>query len=111
MNYVLDPTAEIEGTAWAADLEAVPTQMIQRFGAPHHRGDQFKISGQYIFVDDDHRVFTLYDWKATALFDTSCPSPLRFWNSNEVQNFAVGSLDDDAADFKRWLLEQLAESS
>lgn len=111
MNYVLDPTAEIEGTAWAADFEAVPTRIVQRFGTPRDRADQFKISGRYIFVDDDHKVFTLYDWKSTSLFDTSLPAPLRFWNSNEVQQFSVGSLDDDASDFKRWLLQQLAEES
>jgi len=110
MNYRLDPTADIEGTAWVADVEAIPTDVIQAFGAPHDRGDQFKISGRYIFVDDDHRVFTLYDWKSTSLFDTSCPSPIRFWNSSEIQDFSVGSMEDDATDFKHWLLEQMSES-
>lgn len=108
MNFLLDPTAEIEGTTWAADLEAVPALIVQRFGAPQDRGDQFKISGRYIFVDEDHRVFTLYDWKSTSLFDTACPQPLRFWNSNQIQTLSVGSLEDDATDFKRWLIEQLA---
>jgi hypothetical protein len=106
MHFILDIEAEITGTAWADDVEVAPAVLVQVFGAPPRRADSYKVSGLYSFVDQRGRVFTVYDWKSTSLWERDLPSPLTFWNSRQLQVLSIGSDDEDVAGFREWLLRE-----
>jgi len=88
------------------DVEVVLAQVVRAFGGPPRRGDPRKVSGLYSFVDGG-RIFTLYDWKSTSLWDRDLPSPLAFWNRRSSEVLAIGSNEDDVAEFMSWLLGKL----
>lgn len=104
MPYKLDPNADISNTSWVEDIKVVPVEVVRTWGAPHRRADAYKVSGLFSFVEGP-RVFTVYDWKATFLYDEKLPSPLAFWNSQSKVCLSIGSNCEDAADFRQWLLE------
>jgi hypothetical protein len=106
MPYKLDPCADISNTSLVEEVEVAPAKVVRALGAPHRRADAYKVSGLYSFVDGP-RVFTVYDWKATALYDEDLPSPLAFWNGQSKVCLSIGSNSDDVTDFKRWLLERV----
>ena len=106
MPYKLDPYADISNASWAGDIEVAPADVVRALGAPHRHVDAYKISGLYSFVEG-LRVFTVYDWKATLLYDEGLPSPLAFWNSQSKVSLSIGCNRKDVADFRRWLLERL----
>lgn len=106
MTFTLAPDANRGGTSWMGDIEVVPAHLIRRFGAPS-RSDQYKVSGQYTFVDDGGGVFVLHDWKATSLYDPDLPSPLAFWNSRSPHAFTLSSNDREVSEFREWILAQL----
>jgi 2-iminobutanoate/2-iminopropanoate deaminase len=104
MSYKMDPEADISGTCWVGDLEIAPSELVRALGAPHARLDAYKVSGLYSFVDGP-RVFTVYDWKSTSLYQHGLPSPLAFWNSRSKLVLSIGSNGDEVDDFREWLLE------
>jgi hypothetical protein len=104
--YKLDPSADISNTSLVEEVEVAPAKVVRALGAPHRRMDEYKVSGLYSFVDG-LRVFTVYDWKATSLYDEDLPSPLAFWNCKSEVCLSIGSNSDDVTDFKRWLLERV----
>lgn len=110
MTYKVDPDADISNTSRADDIEVSPVEVVRALGAPHRRADAYKISGRYCFVEG-LRVFTVYDWKSTSLYDEKLPSPLAFWNSQSKVCLSIGSNCEDVADFKRWLLEKVLTQS
>ena len=103
MPYILDSKADISDTSWVDDLEVTPADVVRAFGGPPRRGDPRKVSGLYSFVDGG-RVFTLYDWKSTSLWDDDLPSPLAFWNSRVSEVLMIGGNDDDIGGFVSWLV-------
>lgn len=107
MPYKLDPSADISNTSWVADMNVAPAEVVRAFGAPHSIADGYKISGLYSFVKKSH-VFTVYDWKSTALYGERLPPPMVFWNSQSKVCLSIGSNCDDVADFRRWLENLLA---
>lgn len=107
MPYELDPNADLSNTSWVADVKLAPVELVRALGTPHRGADKYKVSGVYSFVDG-RRVFTVYDWKSTSLYDEKLPSPLEFWNSESKVCFSIGSNCKNGADFKRWLLERVS---
>jgi hypothetical protein len=107
MDFKLDPTADIAGTSWAADIEVAPADVLRTFGPANRQTDPYKVSACYSFTDGS-RVFTLYDWKSTALYNRDLPSPLKFWNSHEQTTLSIGGRHEGAEDFKAWLLEKVS---
>uniref|UniRef100_C6E7D8 Uncharacterized protein n=1 Tax=Geobacter sp. (strain M21) TaxID=443144 RepID=C6E7D8_GEOSM len=101
MSYKPDPNADIFGTSLVEEIEVAPAQLVHALGAPHRRADRYKVSGLYCFVEptttsgdissDDIHVFTVYDWKATSLYNEELPSPLAFWNSKDRVRLSIGS--------------------
>jgi hypothetical protein len=110
MPFTLDPKGDTSHTSWADDFEVAPAAVVRAFGGPPRRGDAYKISGLYPFVGDD-RVFTLYDWKSTSLWDQDLPSALAFWNCRSTEVLSIGSDADDIAEFRSWLLRRLHTAS
>ena len=67
-EFHLDPDAATAGTHYLGTIVLAPTRLIERFGPPS-QADGYKISGRYTFADDASHVYTLYDWKATSLYN------------------------------------------
>jgi hypothetical protein len=76
-------------TSLVGHIEASPTELIRLFGKPL-KSDEYKTSGEFLFKIYD-RYITLYDWKATSLYDDSRPSPADYWAKEERVIFNVGS--------------------
>lgn len=89
-------------------LNVAPAKLIQVFGTPD-AGDDYKVSGQYIFGGPEGEMFTVYDYTDTALYNMSNPHPDVFWESQKEHPFHIGG-DPDAGDvnvFIAWMLEQI----
>ena len=65
-------------------------------------------SNEYIFKGKDGDVFTVYDWKATFLYDERYPDPDALWCSEFKHSFHIGG-NGDVSDFVHWLLKKVNE--
>jgi len=92
------------------EIEVAPARVVEVFGPPPSRGDECKASGEYIFRDEGGRVFTLSDWKATSLYDSSFPPPEQYWARTEPDDLILNAVDDDVAAFEEWLLARLMDN-
>ena len=88
------------------EVEAAPGMVVRRFGAPSE-GDGFKVSGEYVFVNQQGEPFVVHDWKSTNLWDESFPTPEGFWRNEEPVELCIGSRDLETAEFERWFFQQL----
>src|SRR5258708_30261478 len=109
--FQLNPKGRIDGTHNIGEIRLIPRQLIEKFGQPE-KCDEYKVSGQYRFVDDSGRTYTLYDWKSTSLYndgandgvESEFPTPEEFWAGEDPYNFQIGGTDDcDVGAFKVWL--------
>ena len=88
--FKLDDNASIHGTHLIAYVTMIPSELVKRFGEPKE-SDGYKVSGEYVFTSDHGRVFTLYDWKSTNLYDDKdAISPKELWASKEPFQFNIG---------------------
>jgi hypothetical protein len=106
--FTLAPNASTAKTTPRSSLQIAPRDLVRRFGPPLPASGDRKVSGSYIFTDLQGNVATVYDWKATALYDgspeTNLPTVGAFWASSEPTEFCVaarGTVDIRA--FARWL--------
>ena len=105
--FKLNQDANITGTCRQSEIKASPSRLIEVFGQPVEC-DGYKVSGEYIFEDEEGSVFTVYDWKATTLYDPAYGvTPIAFWNETTPVWFNVGG-SKSAADFVDWLSQKLA---
>lgn len=95
--FVLAPEVDPVGTSLSGKLEIAPAKLVELFGEPPEC-DGYKVSGSYTFKDWDDNIITLYDWKCTNLYDSSDPSPEKFWASTSPHSFHIGSEGGEAAD-------------
>lgn len=105
MNYKLDELASINGTSLKDTIVASPSGLIKLFGNPSD-GDDGKVSGQYVFSDDENNVYTIYDWKETSYYDPDLPHPDVFWDSISLNEFHVGG-KGDVSEFVLWVTKKL----
>lgn len=96
------------GTSLVGSVQLVYSDIVEAFGDPL-KGDGYKVSGEWIFVDDESgAVFTLYDWKSTSLYSEDLPSVEAFRANFKPQKFNVGSNRVMlTSDFTEWLIEQI----
>jgi hypothetical protein len=115
--FKLDPEADTNGTHGQGEITIPPKRMVDVFGPPGDC-DGYKVSGKYVFTDQAGNVFTVYDWKATTLFDggqeegeeSALPTPEEFWGNWNPDVLHIGGRETGDLDaFKRWLAEQIAE--
>lgn len=105
--FKLNQDANISGTCRQSEIKVAPARLIEVFGQPVEC-DGYKVSGEYIFEDSDGSVFTLYDWKATTLYDPEYGVPVSlFWNDTTPTWFNIGGRKS-AIDFVDWLEKQVA---
>lgn len=111
MTFKLDNDIDIGGTSRTAGIRLVPAVLVKRFGPPRE-ADGYKVSGEYVFTDDEGNVYTLYDWKATDVYAYDMPSARILWGSSKPFEFHIGSRQDAAEDIealKTWLAEKTVE--
>jgi len=111
--FTLSPHASTAETTRRSRLHIAPRDLVERFGLPLPGSGDRKISGSYTFTDLRGDVITMYDWKATALYDgrseADLPTVKTFWASKEPAEFCVaarGTVDIRA--FARWLEANVA---
>jgi hypothetical protein len=100
------PATGTTGITTTGEVEIAPVLMVRRFGLPSH-SDGYKVSGEYVLVDEEGRPFVVHDWKSTSLWDNSFPTPEEFWANEQPQELCIGTRDLDTAEFERWLFLQL----
>jgi hypothetical protein len=72
VNFIKAKSAN--GTSFhKATFVATPNQLIKLFGEAHY-SDGYKVAWEWAFKFHG-KVFTVYDYKDTNLYDSSCPSP------------------------------------
>ena len=77
-------------------------EIVKVFGEPDD-SDQYKVSGQWVFKSTEtDEYFTIYDWKATNLYDEFLPSVSEFRNSDKIFLFNVGG-NTTPASFMKWI--------
>ena len=110
-TFQLDPNARHDGTHNIGHISLIPRQLVEQFGKPG-KCDEYKVSGEYTFVDDSGRVYTLYDWKSTSLYndqidqgiESDLPTPEEFWANEKLYDFPIGGTKAcDVGAFKVWL--------
>lgn len=86
-------TEEFQGGSLQGYINSAPALLVKIFGKPGE-SDGYKVSGEYKFKkESDGRIFYIYDWKMTTLYDDyeDIPTPEEFWASNEPYRFHVGA--------------------
>jgi hypothetical protein len=69
---------------WGINVNINPRQLIDLLGESKI-SDDYKISKQWAFVHaETGAIFTLYDWKQTSLYSSSCPRPSEIWNTDNL---------------------------
>lgn len=72
-------------------ISLVYSDIVLAFGEPMPEGDEYKVSSEWIFYNDETgEHFTLYDWKSTNLYDDELPSVEEFRASQEPYEFHIG---------------------
>lgn len=105
--FQLNPEANINGTSLQGYVRVAAADLVARFGQPE-KSDGYKVSGEYLFTDETGRVFTIYEYKETSLYDGDGPSPQAFWSSTVPFNFHIGAMSKDGVDtFAAWIQEQV----
>jgi len=110
--FRLDLTANVNGTSGLSRVRCLPVELVEMFDKPRE-ADGYKISGMYIFTNDDGEVFTVYDWKQTSLYwgpRSGCPSPEEFWTNDEFVFLSVGGRRGSDVDrFLNWLADRMED--
>lgn len=99
-----DAWCDVAGNPHA--IEATYRDMVRCLGEPGE-GDGYKVVGEWYFNDGSGNVFSLYDWKATSLYDPKLPSPESF-REKGIYSFHIGSRGKgDPYDFEQWVNAKL----
>ena len=96
-GYRRADTMQANGTHLQGYIIAKYSELVEIFGEPES-SDGYKVSGEWIVIDNNDRVFTVYDWKCTSLYGSDLPSVDSFRKSSELQEFNIGG-HADATDF------------
>lgn len=99
--FKLSQDADTNGSHRQSEIYVSPAKLIEKFGEPIE-SDGYKVSGEYVFDNDEGEVFTLYDWKATTLYDDYGVTPSDFWQEQSAVQFNIGG-KTNAFDFVDWL--------
>lgn len=101
--------ADTDGSFRLDTLMISPAELVKAFGAPGLIGGvEDKISGEYIFTDAAGRLYTLYDYKKTCLYQAGLSSAPDFWASKEPVEFSIGGREDsNIGAFKAWIADRV----
>lgn len=95
------------GTCLQGEFDCSYSELVAAIGKPNSSGDGYKVSTEWVLADDETgRVFTIYDWKETSMYDRSLPSSVSLRAAPTV-NWHIGGASDPSH-FKAWLRAQIA---
>ena len=104
--FKVDSRASSAGTGYRGNISAKYVDLVSLFGEPEE-DDGYKVSGRWVFTNDDGDVFTVYDMKQTSLYSPSYQSVRKFRSSVRPQMFHVGGkLKADS--FINWIERRLS---
>ena len=76
------------------------------FGGPDE-GDSYKVSSEWTFKGENGEFFSIYDWKATNLYDTDSITVDQL-RSLSTHDWHIGAVDRvSAIRFKEWVEKKL----
>lgn len=110
-HYKLNQDADINMTCLGGTIQANYMELQSAFG-PAGEGDGYKISGEWRFKDQDGRVFTLYDYKLTYLYERSGPHVAVFRAKRARSEFHIGCRQENKTlvpHFSEWIRSQLKQ--
>ena len=100
-----DPT----GTSSQGGVEASYKDIHKILGDPMDESDGYKVSTEWILTGPRGCVVTLYDYKATSLYDDGMPSVEEF-RAQRFYDWHIGADNKESgALFEGWLSAKLAE--
>lgn len=105
-RHVKSQEADLDGITIMGEVTVAPAAVVRRFGEPSP-GEEYKISGEYAFLNNRGEAFVLHDWLSTNLYHPDGPAPEDFWASEEATSLSISSLDLDVTEFAAWLKSQL----
>lgn len=77
-------------------VEASYEELVALFGEPNGLGDLYKVSTQWVLIDEEKNVLTLYDYKQTDLYNRTLQSTPEFramksydWHIGGTNRFAA----------------------
>ena len=96
------------GTGYhSVDIKATYAEVFAAFGEPLP-GDDYKVSGEWAFIDDNGGSYTIYDWKSTNLYEPENPTIPAFRASTTIHNFYIGAFNQRSAEvFAQWVFLKL----
>merc|ERR1712216_949438 len=104
--YKLDREAPTKGVRLQSYLEMPFDCLLARFGEPRC-GDGVTTLNQWVFSDASGNVYSVYDWKATTMFDRSLVSPARF-RELPVYRWHIGTYNGVPwQPFKSWIFNEV----
>jgi len=106
--FRLSPGQNTDGVTWTGDVEVPPAAVVRHFGPPAP-GDEYKISGEYVFTDAAGEVFVVHDFKSTSLWDDDFATPAEFWSETEPEELNISSRVQDVDLFVAWFLRALKQ--
>lgn len=106
--FKLDQNADVNGTCLIGQVRVSMPKMIRLFGLPKEC-DGYKVSGEWVFINDSRDVFTVYDWKMTNLYDKCTTTVEELRNNKDVVLNVGGCYGANVSYFQEWLYRQLSK--
>lgn len=57
------------GTSFQDEVRTSYARLVELFGYPNSKGDEYKISTEWVLENERGQIFTIYDWKSTELYE------------------------------------------
>jgi len=106
MAFKLDRSSGTKGVRLQSYLEMPFEDLVARFGEPRC-GDGISTLHQWVFSDAAGNVYTVYDCKATTMYDRSLVSPARF-RELPVYKWHIGAYPNVPWEsFKAWINQEV----
>tara|TARA_R110000822_G_scaffold73771_10_gene177377 strand:+ start:1125 stop:2009 length:885 start_codon:yes stop_codon:yes gene_type:complete len=107
MKYTHSSQNDMNGTSLRGHYTASYKSLQNIFGEPE-KGDEYKVTTEWIIRGPAGEPLTIYDWKATAAFSADYPSVQALRERTSHKWHIGGKNHDDAMKFIQWLNEQTA---
>lgn len=97
-------------TSRRGTLYVAPRHLFEALGSTDLT-DDYKVSKEWKFLDDDGHLYTVYDYKKTDLYSHGYPSEEEFWESECASEFSIGGQSDvdqtRVNEFIEWLHDKV----
>jgi len=84
------------GTSLQGMIPINYNKLVDLFGLPNSKGDDYKVSTEWILEDNLGRIVTIYDYKETNLYSSELPTVSKFRKLN-IYDWHIGANDKQTA--------------